>query len=164
MSEQFDHMSQTEKSGDTKVTGGYIITKLDHGLYDVHIGLEVVKEGRSGKGYGTACLVVDKADGSTTAFGPLYQTEEADDVDGYHRGYTRQDKRTRIQFEDPNEVVSWYLALSASESEGTDFPRSLDDLNKMLKENAEALARFGSIAVGGVETFGILKVFRTGVR
>ena len=160
---EFDHQNQTKRSGDSKVTAGYIITKLDNGIFDVHIGLELIKEGRVGTGYGSAFLIVEKTDGKQFTFGPIYQTEGADVRDGFNRGYSRLDYRTRVQFDDPNEVLTWHLVIGVSESHGS-FPRSIEDLKEMILDNAEWIGELAEIAVGGVLTIDDFNVFRTGIR
>ncbi|EMN7726856.1 hypothetical protein WB980_000100 [Bacillus cereus] len=159
--ERFDDMEINEKNGSTHTRGTYIISK-DRDFYDINMGIKVTKSGIDGTGHGSVFLVVEQPDGNKLTFGPIEKTVGADALKGVNTDETGNHYRTKLAFDDPNQVLSWYLIVGASDIPG--LPRSLDDVKRMVLENLEFMKKIVDIAVGQSMEIDGLMVQRTAKR
>ncbi|HDR3891048.1 TPA: hypothetical protein QCO65_005643 [Bacillus cereus] len=156
--ERFDDMEINEKDGDTHTRGTYIISK-DREFYDIHIGIKVIKSGMAGTGYGSVFMVVETTDGEKHIFGPLTKTVGAKIPEGVNKDEGDNHYRTKLAFDDPNEVISWYLVVGASNTRG--FPDSIPSLKESILENAEFIHQLSEIGAGKSQNIEGLNVTRT---
>ncbi|MDA2379173.1 hypothetical protein PDN17_23000 [Bacillus cereus] len=159
--ERYDDMEVNEENGSTHTRGTYIISK-DGDFFNIHMGIKVRKSGVEGTGHGTVFLVVETSDGQKYTFGPLEKTVGAKFPEGVNTDEGDHHYRTKLAFDDANEVVSWYLVVGANDN--SVIPRSIEDVKTMVLENVEFMSKLAEIAAGKSSNINGLNVTRTGRR